>query len=47
LNSPEEPDLGLYVVNAGNSTNARRGVFNGPQHPDKAMKLRMTYTIVE
>ena len=49
LNSPEEPDFGLYVVNAGNSTNARRGVFNGPAYPDstKAMKLRMTYTIIE
>lgn len=47
LNSPEEPDYGIYVVNAGNSTNARRGVFNGPQHPTKPMKLRMTYTIIE
>ena len=47
LNAPEEPDFGLYVVNAGNSTNARRGVFNGPQHPTDPMKLRMTYTIIE
>ena len=47
LNSPEEPDYGIYVVNAGNATNAKRGVFNGPNHPDKAMKFRMTYTIIE
>lgn len=47
LNEPEEPDYGLYVVNAGNSTNARRGVFNGPNHPSNPMKFRMTYTIIE
>lgn len=47
INSPEKPDYGLYVVNAGNSTNAKRGVFNGPQHPDKPMKLRLTYTIID
>lgn len=47
LNSPEEEDYGLYIVNTGTSVNARRGVFNGPQHADKPMKLRMTYTIIE
>lgn len=47
LNSPETVDYGLYIVNSGNAVNARRGVFNGPQHPEKPMKLRMTYTIIE
>jgi len=47
LNSPEIVDYGLYITNSGNSVNARRGVFNGPQHPDKPLKLRMTYTIIE
>ncbi len=47
LNSPEEVDYGLYIVNGGNSVNARRGVFNGPADADKPMKLRMTYTIIE
>lgn len=49
LNSPETVDYGLYIVNSGNAVNARRGVFNGPGHPDpkKRMKLRMTYTIIE
>jgi len=47
LNSPEKVDYGLYITNSGNAVNARRGVFNGPQHPDRPMKLRMTYTIIE
>lgn len=47
LNAPEEEHYGLYIVNTGTSVNARRGVFNGPQHPTKPMKLRMTYTIIE
>lgn len=47
LNHPEKPNYGLYVVNSGNAVNARRGVFNGPNHPDKPLKLRMTYTIIE
>lgn len=47
LNSPEEEDYGLYIVTSGSSVNARRGVFNGPQHVSKPMKLRMTYTIIE
>ncbi len=47
LNAPEEPDYGLYVLNSGNAVNARRGVFNGPEHPDSPMKLRLTYTIIE
>ncbi len=47
LNSPEKQDNGLYLLNLGNSVNARRGVFNGPKHPDKPMKLRMTFTIIE
>ncbi|MBP9152079.1 MAG: DUF4270 domain-containing protein [Flavobacteriales bacterium] len=47
LNSPEKEDYGLYITNSGNAVNARRGVFNGPQHPTKPMKLRMTYTIIE
>lgn len=46
LDNPEEPDYGLYILNSGNAVNARRGVFNGPQHPTKPMKLRMTYTIL-
>lgn len=47
LNAPEEVDYGLYITNSGNAVNARRGIFNGPQHPTKPMKLRMTYTIIE
>ncbi|MCF8459353.1 MAG: DUF4270 domain-containing protein [Flavobacteriales bacterium] len=47
LNAPEKVDYGLYITNSGNAVNARRGVFNGPQHPTKPMKLRMTYTIIE
>ncbi len=47
LTSPEKEDYGLYITNSGNAVNARRGVFNGPQHPDRPMKLRMTYTIIE
>jgi hypothetical protein len=47
LNNPEEEDYGLYVVNAGTATTAARGVFNGPEHATKPMKLRMTYTIIE
>lgn len=47
LSKPEEEDLGMYILGTGFSVNAKRGVFNGPQHPDKPMKLRMTYTIIE
>lgn len=47
LNSPEEPDYGLYITNSGNAVNGRRGVFNGTEHPTDPIKLRMTYTIIE
>ncbi|MGB0367859.1 MAG: DUF4270 family protein, partial [Flavobacteriales bacterium] len=47
LNNPEDEDYGLYLVNAGTATTAYRGVFNGPKHATKPMKLRMTYTIIE
>ncbi|MDP6909624.1 MAG: hypothetical protein QF371_08965, partial [Flavobacteriales bacterium] len=47
LNAPEEPDYGLYILNSGNAVNARRGIFNGPEHPDKPMTLRLTYTAIE
>lgn len=47
LNSPTETDYGLFIANFGNAVNARRGVYNGPQHPDRPMKLRITYTIIE
>ncbi|TNF26328.1 MAG: DUF4270 domain-containing protein [Bacteroidetes bacterium] len=47
LLEPEETDYGLYISNSGNAVNARRGVFNGPLHSDRPLKLRMTYTIVE
>ena len=38
LSAPEEPDYGLYILNSGNAVNARRGVFNGPAHPDRPLK---------
>jgi hypothetical protein len=47
INNSDEIDYGLYIVNSGNAVNARRGVFNGPQHSTEPMKLRMTYTIIE
>jgi hypothetical protein len=37
----------MYILNSGNAVNGRRAVFNGPTHPDKPLKLRMTYTIIE
>ncbi|MFC2175737.1 DUF4270 domain-containing protein [Bacteroidota bacterium] len=47
LNAPEKTDYGLYILNSGNSVNARRGVFNGAKHPDRPLKLRLTYTIID
>ena len=47
LSAPEEPDYGLFITNSGNAVHARRGVFNGTEHPDRPLKLRMTYTIIE
>jgi hypothetical protein len=47
LNNPEEPDYGLYISNSGNAVNGRRAVFHGTGHPSRAVKLRMTYTIIE
>lgn len=48
LDRPEDrPYYGLLISNSGNSVNARRGVFNGPETPDRPMKLRLTYTIIE
>ncbi|MBI1289023.1 MAG: DUF4270 family protein [Flavobacteriales bacterium] len=47
LNSPTQTDYGLFITNLGNAVNARRGVYNGPAHPDRPMKLRITYTIIE
>jgi hypothetical protein len=48
-NAATEPDRGMYILNAGNSVNARRGIFNGPGHPDseRQLKLRLTYTIIQ
>ncbi len=48
LNKPvTEPDYGLFIVNSGNSVNARRGIFNGTAHAERAFKLRLTYTVIE
>ena len=47
LNAPEETDYGLYISNSGNAVNGRRAVFHGTDHPDRPLKLRMTYTIIE
>jgi hypothetical protein len=46
LNNPEETDYGIYITSL-NAVDARRAVLNGPQHPTRPMKLRMTYTIIE
>jgi hypothetical protein len=43
----DSTDYGMYILNSGNAVNGRRAVFNGPTHPDKPLKLRMTYTIIE
>lgn len=45
INNPDEEDYGLYIMSL-NAVDSRRGVFNGPQHPTKPLKLRMTYTII-
>lgn len=45
LNNPDEEDYGLYITSL-NAVDSRRGVFNGPLHPTKPLKLRMTYTII-
>lgn len=47
LNSPEEENRGFYIREPSRNSSARRGVFNGPQHPTDPMRLRMTYTIIE
>jgi hypothetical protein len=46
LSEPDIADYGLYLSSL-DAVDAKRGVFNGPQHPDRPLKLRMTYTIVE
>lgn len=46
LNEPDETDYGIYITSL-NAVDARRAVFNGPEHPTRPMKLRMTYTIIE
>jgi hypothetical protein len=48
LNRPAtEPYRGLFIFNSGSAVNARRGIFNGTGHPDRPVKLRLTYTIIE
>lgn len=48
LNRPEtDPYHGLLILNSGSAVNARRGVFTGTEHPDRPMKLRITYTIID
>jgi hypothetical protein len=48
LNNPiTEPDYGLFILNSGNAVNARRGIFNGTAHAERAFKLRLTYTVIE
>jgi hypothetical protein len=48
LNKPiTEPDYGLFILNSGNAVNARRGIFNGTAHAERAFKLRLTYTLIE
>ena len=46
LNNPNETDYGIYITSL-NAVDGRRGVFNGPGHPTRPMKLRMTYTIID
>jgi hypothetical protein len=46
LSNAEETDYGIYITSL-NAVDGRRGVFNGPEHPTKPMKLRMTYTIID
>jgi len=48
INQPDsEPDYGLYIYNTGRSLNARRGIYNGTAHPEKPLKIRLTYTIIK
>ncbi len=48
LNRPStEPYRGLFIFNSGSAVNARRGIFNGIGHPDRPVKLRLTYTVIE
>ena len=46
LTAPDEADYGIYIASL-NAIDGRRGVFNGPLHPDTPLKLRMTYTIID
>ena len=46
LSNPDEVDYGIFITSL-NAVDGRRGVFNGPEHPTKPMKLRMTYTIID
>src|SRR5690606_18845399 len=36
----------LFIVNRNRALNARRGIFNGPGHSERPLKLRLTYTII-
>jgi len=48
LNRPEtKPYYGLLILNSGSAVNARRGVFTGTEDPDRPIKLRITYTIID
>lgn len=46
LSNPDEVDYGLYISSL-NAVDSKRGVYNGPKHPTKPIKLRMTYTIID
>ena len=46
LSNPDEVDYGIYITSL-NAVDGKRGVFNGPEHPTRPMKLRMTYTIID
>lgn len=48
LNRPESrPYYGLLIFNSGSAVNARRGIFNGTAHPDRPIRLRLTYTVIK
>ena len=46
LSNPDEPDYGFYLASLV-AVDGKRVVINGPAHPTRPLKLRMTYTIID
>jgi hypothetical protein len=46
LSNPDEEDFGFYIASLV-AVDGKRVVINGPNHPDRPLRLRITYTIID